>query len=231
MYIYLFLEFCCCCWWCTEICCNKWNIVSRRHHKFARWTILSNTQEALQCTNLPYLKEYSSLILLDINRIEFRGHGEQVHMKVAWCYISLRKIWIFPSSMLESNFPNLGFYWSGDMVLFKKWTFPQFLAWNQQLNLDFFGEVMWFCFQCRWLVIEANDEGDYFPLYGVCLGFELLTVLVTQVQALVLFSSSNKDWFWCSLQRKNPSHLIYQISSQNSWNQLLNHRPWTNKKT
>ncbi len=104
MYIYLFLEFCCRCWWCTEICCNKWNIVSRRHHKFARWTILSNSREALKCTNLPYLKEYSSLILLDINRIEFRGHGEQVYMKVACCYISLRKIWIFPSSMLEPNF-------------------------------------------------------------------------------------------------------------------------------
>jgi hypothetical protein len=137
----------------------------------------------------------------------------------------------FPQFHAWTQLPNLGFYWSDNMVLFKKWTFLQFLAWTQQLNLDFFSEVMRFCFQCRWSVIEANDKGDYFPLYGVCLGFELLTVLVTQVQALVLFSSSNKDWFWCSLQRKNPSHLIYQIISQNSRNQFLNCRPWTNQKT
>jgi len=28
--------------------------------------------------------------------------------------------------------------------------------------------------------IEANDNGDYFPVYGVCLGFELLGILVSQ---------------------------------------------------
>jgi gamma-glutamyl hydrolase len=28
--------------------------------------------------------------------------------------------------------------------------------------------------------LEANDNGDYFPIYGVCLGYELLTVLVTK---------------------------------------------------
>ncbi|CAM6089037.1 unnamed protein product [Calypogeia fissa] len=28
--------------------------------------------------------------------------------------------------------------------------------------------------------LEANDNGDYFPIYGVCLGFELLSVLVTK---------------------------------------------------
>jgi gamma-glutamyl hydrolase len=36
------------------------------------------------------------------------------------------------------------------------------------------------------MVIEANERGDYFPLYGVCLGFELLTVLVSQVHSLIL---------------------------------------------
>jgi hypothetical protein len=36
------------------------------------------------------------------------------------------------------------------------------------------------------MVIEANERGDYFPLYGVCLGFELLTILVTQVHSLIL---------------------------------------------
>lgn len=29
--------------------------------------------------------------------------------------------------------------------------------------------------------LEANDNGDYFPIYGVCLGYELLTILVTKV--------------------------------------------------
>jgi hypothetical protein len=31
------------------------------------------------------------------------------------------------------------------------------------------------------MVIKANDNGDYFPLYGACLGFQLLTVIVSQV--------------------------------------------------
>ncbi|KAG0558506.1 hypothetical protein KC19_10G033500 [Ceratodon purpureus] len=28
--------------------------------------------------------------------------------------------------------------------------------------------------------LEANDRGDYFPIYGVCLGFELLSILATK---------------------------------------------------
>jgi gamma-glutamyl hydrolase len=32
--------------------------------------------------------------------------------------------------------------------------------------------------------IEANDNGDYFPVYGVCLGFELLGILVSQVHMI-----------------------------------------------
>lgn len=28
--------------------------------------------------------------------------------------------------------------------------------------------------------VEANDRGDYFPVYGVCLGFQLLSVFVTE---------------------------------------------------
>jgi hypothetical protein len=31
------------------------------------------------------------------------------------------------------------------------------------------------------MVIKANDNGDYFPLYGACLGFQVLTVIVSQV--------------------------------------------------
>ncbi len=42
------------------------------------------------------------------------------------------------------------------------------------------------------MVIEANERGDYFPLYGVCLGFELLTVLVSQVHSLILAQETFK---------------------------------------
>ncbi|KAH8932482.1 hypothetical protein BDL97_19G074900 [Sphagnum fallax] len=35
------------------------------------------------------------------------------------------------------------------------------------------------------MVIEANERGDYFPLYGVCLGFELLTILVSQNHSIL----------------------------------------------
>jgi hypothetical protein len=29
--------------------------------------------------------------------------------------------------------------------------------------------------------LEKNEAGDYFPLYGVCLGFELITMIVSEV--------------------------------------------------
>ncbi|CAM6060682.1 unnamed protein product [Sphagnum tenellum] len=35
------------------------------------------------------------------------------------------------------------------------------------------------------MVIKANDNGDYFPLYGVCLGFQLLTVIVSQNHSIL----------------------------------------------
>ncbi|KAH9552642.1 hypothetical protein CY35_09G077100 [Sphagnum magellanicum] len=35
------------------------------------------------------------------------------------------------------------------------------------------------------MVIESNDNGDYFPLYGACLGFQLLTVIVSQNHSIL----------------------------------------------
>jgi hypothetical protein len=31
--------------------------------------------------------------------------------------------------------------------------------------------------------LEKNDAGDYFPLYGICLGFELITMIVSEVSS------------------------------------------------
>jgi len=30
-------------------------------------------------------------------------------------------------------------------------------------------------------ILEKNDAGDHFPLYAVCLGFELITMIISQV--------------------------------------------------
>ncbi|CAK9882624.1 unnamed protein product [Sphagnum jensenii] len=35
------------------------------------------------------------------------------------------------------------------------------------------------------MAIKANDNGDYFPLYGACLGFQLLTVIVSQNHSIL----------------------------------------------
>jgi len=31
------------------------------------------------------------------------------------------------------------------------------------------------------IALEKNDAGDYFPVYGVCLGFELISMIVSEV--------------------------------------------------
>jgi len=30
-------------------------------------------------------------------------------------------------------------------------------------------------------ILEKNDAGDHFPLYAVCLGFELITMIISEV--------------------------------------------------
>ncbi|CAL1596094.1 unnamed protein product [Knipowitschia caucasica] len=41
------------------------------------------------------------------------------------------------------------------------------------------------------LAIEANNKGDYFPVWGTCLGFEQLAVLTAQSNVLVQTNTTN----------------------------------------
>ncbi|KAF5897829.1 gamma-glutamyl hydrolase-like, partial [Clarias magur] len=41
------------------------------------------------------------------------------------------------------------------------------------------------------LALKANDEGDYFPIWGTCLGFELLTVQVAGKNLLTNTTANN----------------------------------------
>lgn len=43
----------------------------------------------------------------------------------------------------------------------------------------------------KWCVFQANDKGDYFPVWGTCLGFEELTYLT--LGKLVLTKHNMKD--------------------------------------
>ncbi|KAK7244137.1 hypothetical protein RIF29_38955 [Crotalaria pallida] len=54
-------------------------------------------------------------------------------------------------------------------------------------------------------VLERNDGGDYFPLYATCLGFELLTMIVSKDNNILEgFSASNQA---SSLQFKENANL------------------------
>ena len=37
------------------------------------------------------------------------------------------------------------------------------------------------------MALDENDNGNYFPVFGTCLGFELLCVIVSQVSILPMF--------------------------------------------
>ena len=41
------------------------------------------------------------------------------------------------------------------------------------------------------MAIESNDKGDFFPIFGICLGYELLTVL--QSGKLEILTSCNSS--------------------------------------
>ncbi|XP_028655552.1 gamma-glutamyl hydrolase [Erpetoichthys calabaricus] len=43
------------------------------------------------------------------------------------------------------------------------------------------------------LALQANDKGDYFPIWGTCLGFQLLTVLVAGENLLTYTPMENKS--------------------------------------
>ena len=50
-------------------------------------------------------------------------------------------------------------------------------------SIVYFILLYYFLLLLQW-AIEANDNGDYFPVYGVCLGLELLGILVSQVHII-----------------------------------------------
>lgn len=55
-------------------------------------------------------------------------------------------------------------------------------------------------------VIEKNDRGDHFPLYAVCLGFELLTMIISEVS-----TSHYLTFFICFLffKKEKKNNLIF----------------------
>ncbi|KAL7827303.1 hypothetical protein SRHO_G00330210 [Serrasalmus rhombeus] len=44
------------------------------------------------------------------------------------------------------------------------------------------------------LAVKANDVGDYFPIWGTCMGFQLLTVLVAEQNLLSDTVAENVSW-------------------------------------
>lgn len=43
------------------------------------------------------------------------------------------------------------------------------------------------------MAIESNDKGDFFPIMGICLGFELLAVLQTGTRNETLTNCSSNN--------------------------------------
>ncbi|XP_059139703.1 gamma-glutamyl hydrolase A-like isoform X2 [Physella acuta] len=72
------------------------------------------------------------------------------------------------------------------------------------------------------MAIEANDKGDYFPIWGTCLGLELLTVLTANKNYLQHTDSENltlplifqKDFKNSRLFTNMPDELIKILASQ-----------------
>mmetsp|Transcript_13410 Transcript_13410/g.36867 ORF Transcript_13410/g.36867 Transcript_13410/m.36867 type:complete len:400 (-) Transcript_13410:154-1353(-) len=54
----------------------------------------------------------------------------------------------------------------------------------QQVHGNKFRASAQFLFE---LALEANDEGDRFPIYGICLGFELLMVMAARTDSVLCF--------------------------------------------
>ena len=51
-------------------------------------------------------------------------------------------------------------------------------------------------------VLEKNDAGDHFPLYAICLGFEILTMIISKVsRSSFLFVIETTLWhrFFCQV--------------------------------
>lgn len=59
--------------------------------------------------------------------------------------------------------------------------------------------MVWFLFYfshinvklCTLCLLQANDEGDFFPIWGTCMGMQLLTVLVAGENLLESTTAEN----------------------------------------
>lgn len=164
---------------CAEICCNQWNSISRRFNKFEGGAILSNWWKALQCTNY---KPWLLLALL----IHTKGNWKlmQVHVHLEDLAVILSSSWWYEFFWLtithELRKTHITNYYT-NLIPIKVWIV--FSTIHSKLGVH---TTNWVVVSILQMVIEANERGDYFPLYGVCLGFELLTILVTQVHSLIL---------------------------------------------
>jgi len=83
------------------------------------------------------------------------------------------------------------------------------------------------------LMIKANDIGDYFPMFGHCMGFELLSIITSQnfnilqnctgtenVSMSLQFTSNVPDSYWLG---SAPDHVIKTLSTQKV---CLNNHMW-----
>ncbi|TYI96172.1 hypothetical protein E1A91_D01G052300v1 [Gossypium mustelinum] len=60
-------------------------------------------------------------------------------------------------------------------------------------------------------VIEKNDRGDHFPLYAVCLGFELLTMIISEDKNILEpFSASNQASSLQFVENVNIEGTVFQ---------------------
>ena len=79
------------------------------------------------------------------------------------------------------------------------------------------------------MAVEANDQGDYFPLWGTCLGFEFLTIAVSgSIDTLTHFDAENislplkftsyskRSRLFSNLNHKDQQHLLRYLSRHNA---------------
>ncbi|KAK5844369.1 hypothetical protein PVK06_000505 [Gossypium arboreum] len=60
-------------------------------------------------------------------------------------------------------------------------------------------------------VIEKNDRGDHFPLYAICLGFELLTMIISEDKNILEpFSASNQASSLQFVENVNIEGTVFQ---------------------
>lgn len=81
------------------------------------------------------------------------------------------------------------------------------------------------------MALDANDDGDYFPIWGTCLGFELLTALATKKKILVKYDAEDlalplnftTDFRNSRLFGNLPSDIYWYLSKLNTTENFHKH--------